>query len=325
MNASQKEVLLSSEMLKVVQIKVDSLKIPTEAWQATDFLPDFSSAHWREDVLALQERAKNLSGPLFMSLAGNMVTEEGLPNYLTWINQLDHIGDKSGDDSSPWAQWARGWTAEENKHGDLLHKYLYLSGRVDMRSIEETIGDFIRHGFNSNTNNCPYQSFAFTSFQERATRISHFRTGAFAKAAGDEALQKICNIIAVDEGKHEVVYQAFVEQLFELDPSRMMVAFMQTMQTGIVMPFKATGKDRYNFFSEVTEAVGIYTYSDYIEILEFLIKKWKIEEMGNLSSEAQAAQDYLCKLPLRYRKIQERKSSKKIEKIQRPLLWVQNI
>jgi acyl-[acyl-carrier-protein] desaturase len=24
------------------------------------------------------------------------------------------------------------WTSEENRHGDLLNKYLYLSGRVNM-------------------------------------------------------------------------------------------------------------------------------------------------------------------------------------------------
>jgi hypothetical protein len=27
----------------------------------------------------------------------------------------------------------RQWTGEENRHGDLLNKYLYLSGRVNMR------------------------------------------------------------------------------------------------------------------------------------------------------------------------------------------------
>ena len=34
---------------------------------------------------------------------------------------------------TPWARWTRGWTAEENRHGDLMNKYCYLSGRVNMR------------------------------------------------------------------------------------------------------------------------------------------------------------------------------------------------
>jgi acyl-[acyl-carrier-protein] desaturase len=37
-----------------------------------------------------------------------------------------------------WAQWVRQWTSEENRHGDLLNKYLYLSGRVNMREVEMT-------------------------------------------------------------------------------------------------------------------------------------------------------------------------------------------
>ncbi len=29
-----------------------------------------------------------------------------------------------------WAQWSRGWTAEEKRHGDVTRTYLYLSGRL---------------------------------------------------------------------------------------------------------------------------------------------------------------------------------------------------
>ena len=30
-------------------------------------------------------------------------------------------------------RWTRQWTAEENRHGDLMNKYCYLSGRVNMK------------------------------------------------------------------------------------------------------------------------------------------------------------------------------------------------
>lgn len=30
-------------------------------------------------------------------------------------------------------RWTRQWTSEENRHGDLMNKYIYLSGRVNMR------------------------------------------------------------------------------------------------------------------------------------------------------------------------------------------------
>ena len=52
-----------------------------------------------------------------------------------------------------------------------------------------------------------YLGYIYTSFQERATKISHGNTGRLAKAGGDETLGKICNLIAADEGRHEVAYQ----------------------------------------------------------------------------------------------------------------------
>lgn len=58
-----------------------------------------------------------------------MITEEALPSYHSMLNRLDEAGDRTGFDQGPWARWNRAWTAEENRHGDLLNKYLYLSGR----------------------------------------------------------------------------------------------------------------------------------------------------------------------------------------------------
>lgn len=56
------------------------------------------------------------------------------------------LQDEIGADEQAWAVWTRGWTAEENRHGDVLNKWLYLSGRVDMRSVESTIQRLIGSG-----------------------------------------------------------------------------------------------------------------------------------------------------------------------------------
>lgn len=323
MQGHQKEVLFSTEVLDVVQKKFEQCKSPQEAWAPTDFIPEFNpSSDWAKEITELQEKAKELSDPFFMALAGNMITEEGLPTFLTWINQNEHIGDKSGVDDHPWAKWARAWTAEENKHGDLLHKYLYLCGRVDMRAVEESIGDFLRNGFTTKTSNNPYRGMVFTSFQERATRISHSRLANDARKVGNDNLAKICQVVAADEGRHEAVYQSFVSEIFKQDPSNMMIAFLDTMKTGITMPLSATGSDTFSFFSEVTEAIGMYTYLDYIDILEFLNKRWNIESYEGLTPEATAAQEYLCKLPERLKRIATRKKPKDINSIERDLLWV---
>jgi acyl-[acyl-carrier-protein] desaturase len=58
-----------------------------------------------------------------------MVTEEALPTYMAMLNTLDGVRDETGAAATPWAKWTREWTAEENRHGDVMNKYMYLTGR----------------------------------------------------------------------------------------------------------------------------------------------------------------------------------------------------
>lgn len=122
------------------------LKHVEKSWQPTDFLPDSSSEGFHEQVKELRERCKEIPDDYFVVLVGDMITEEALPTYQTMINTLDGVRDETGASQTPWAIWTRAWTAEENRHGDLLNKYLYLSGRVDMRQIEKTIQYLIGSG-----------------------------------------------------------------------------------------------------------------------------------------------------------------------------------
>jgi acyl-[acyl-carrier-protein] desaturase len=69
--------------------------------------------------------------------------------------------------------------------GDLLNKYLYLTGRVNMRAIEVTIQKLIGSGMAPKTENNPYLGFVYTSFQERATKVSHGHTAHHAGELGD--------------------------------------------------------------------------------------------------------------------------------------------
>lgn len=36
---------------------------------------------------------------------------------------------------TPWGRWTRQWTAEENRHGDAMNKYMYLSGKVNLKVL----------------------------------------------------------------------------------------------------------------------------------------------------------------------------------------------
>lgn len=122
------------------------LKQVEKCWQPQDFLPDPASDGFHDQVKELRQRAKEIPDDYLVVLVGDMITEEALPTYQTMLNTLDGVRDETGASPSPWAVWTRAWTAEENRHGDLLNKYLYLTGRVDMRQIEKTIQYLIGSG-----------------------------------------------------------------------------------------------------------------------------------------------------------------------------------
>jgi len=49
-------------------------------------------------------------------------------------------------------------------------RYLWLTGKVNMRAVEVTIQNLIGSGMDPKTENNPYLGFIYTSFQERATK-----------------------------------------------------------------------------------------------------------------------------------------------------------
>ncbi|MED6209215.1 Stearoyl-[acyl-carrier-protein] 9-desaturase 6, chloroplastic [Stylosanthes scabra] len=256
-----------------------------QSWQPFDFLPDSSlpAEDFINKVRALKDRTAELPDDYLVVLVGNMITEDALPTYQTRINQLDGIADKTGSSTSPWAVWSRAWTAEENRHGDLLKTYLYLSGRVDMLMIERTIHYLIAAGMEWNLDKNPYMGLVYTSFQERATFISHGNMARLAKKNGDPTLSRICGTIAADEKRHENAYEKIVEKLLEVDPTVTLVAISNMMRKGITMPahLMQDGRDPHLFdhFSAVAQRLGVYTVADYADILEFLIERWKLEKI----------------------------------------------
>ena len=182
------------------------------------------------------QRASTLPDDHLVVLVGDMITEEALPTYMNMLNTLEGTKDKTGADATAWGKWTRMWTAEENRHGDLMNKYLYLTGKVNMKPIETTIQNLIGAGMNPKTENNPYLGFVYTSFQELATKISHGNTARFALEHGDEQLAKICGLIAADEGRHEIAYQRIIDEVMKRDPDGAVMAFADMMKKQIVMP-----------------------------------------------------------------------------------------
>ncbi|HZW78137.1 MAG TPA: acyl-ACP desaturase [Flavobacteriaceae bacterium] len=302
------------EVMQTVEKEVDSYidkyLIPVEEiWQPTDMLPNFQSENYMEEVHQIREEAKELGYDFWVVMVGDMVTEEALPTYESWLMDMEGV-DQHGRNG--WSKWIRHWTGEENRHGDTLNKYLYLSGRVNMREVEITTHHLINDGFEVGTGRDPYRNFVYTSFQELATNISHKRVAQLAKKKGNKMLFKMCNVIAGDEMRHHLAYRDFVKTIFNYDPSEMMLAFADMMKKKITMPAQnlrqSGGKmaSAFDDFSNAAQRLGVYTTFDYVDILQKLNDFWDISKISNLTDEAEKARDYLVRLPERMLRIAER-------------------
>jgi len=298
------------QMERFVAEKLEIFKPVRDHWQPSDLLPDLAAEDWRERAQELRAAAKGLSDEMLVVLVGDMITEEALPAYTAALNRQYGLLDKTGDAKNPWALWIRWWTAEENRHGDVLNRYLYLSGRVNMRELEISTQHLIRNGMNMMEGRDPYKTLVYTSFQERATKISHTNCGTLAQAAGVSALRKICVSIAADEGRHESGYKFFMGKIFELDPAGALLAFRDMMELKIRMPARLMdGEGEPALFEPyfvTAQRIGVYTALDYAKILEHLVEYWGVAGIRGMTGKAAAAQDYLCRLAPRYIKMAER-------------------
>ena len=311
MNSTQS--LTRSEVMLHIGKDVDHytsefLKPIESNWLASELLPLTSDSSFIADLKVIQEQAEGLSYDLLAVLVADTITEEALPTYETWLAGVNGIDQHN---NNGWMKWLRGWTAEENRHGDVLNRYLYLCGRINMKEFEASTQFLIADGFNNGAGSDPYRNFVYTSFQEMATNISHRRVATIAKQEGSNILSKLCGLVAADEARHAKAYKTFVTKIFEIDSNEMMLAFEDMMRQKIAMPAQYLREmgDKINTFSNFSDAaqrIGVYTSLDYVDILKSLIEEWEIDSIRGLNEQGEKARDYLMRLPDRLTRLSER-------------------
>ncbi|MEE1886004.1 acyl-ACP desaturase [Pedobacter flavus] len=311
----RREVLMYLE--KYMLEAMDTYLKPIDTnWQPADFLPDSTNENFYNSIKDLRASADNLSYDLVAVLIGDTITEEALPTYESWLTMVNGV---SRDEEGGWMKWVRHWTAEENRHGDVLNKYLYLSGRVNMRAMETSTQYLIADGFDIGTGHDPYRNFIYTSFQELATNVSHRRVASLAKKDGDALLSKMCGVIASDEARHAKAYKDFMSRIFEVDQNEAILAFEDMMRKKIVMPahfLREVGLNigqTFGHFTDAAQRLGVYTAVDYVEIMQSLLNEWKIDTLKDLNESGEKARDYLMNLPARLLRVAERMKNPTLE------------
>ena len=284
-------------------------------WQASELLPLTSDITFVADLKSIQEQASSHSYDLMAVLVADTITEEALPTYESWLSSVVGVDQQN---NNGWMKWLRGWTAEENRHGDVLNRYLYLCGRINMKEFEASTQFLIADGFNNGAGTDPYKNFIYTSFQELATNISHRRVATLAKKDGNNLLSKICGLVAADEARHARAYMNFVDRIFALDPNEMMLSFEHMMRQKILMPAQCMrelgGKlNTFANFSDAATRLEVYTSMDYIDILKALVVDWNIDSIKGLKENGEKARDFIMALPDRLTRIAERAAVPKVE------------
>jgi len=194
-----------------------------------------------------------------------------------------------------------------------------------MRAVESTIQHLISAGFSPRTAQDPYAGLVYTSFQERATKISHANVARLAASNGDENLARICRKIAGDESRHEQFYTRMMREVMRRDPERGVIVFREMMRRFIAMPGRlmTDGQNPALFeqFATVAQRLGVYTAQDYIDVLDHLIKTWDVANLS-VSGEAAAAQEALCNQCARLTRVSE--ASAKRQTVQTPIAcsWI---
>lgn len=322
MDAAQFDLLLGLE--PVLGALLAEYKTVEQCWQPSELLPDLTREDWPDEVRALRAEAARLGDDVLVLLVGNIVTEEALPSYQTALNRFAGMTDATGTETHAWARWSRAWTAEEQRHGSVTSTYLYLTGRVNLRAVEDTIQNLIRNGFDPRAGGDAYRGLAYVSFQERATKLCWTRLAKRAAEAGAPRLQRICGQVGADEARHERVYQTLLQHVVARAPEPALAALHDIWGHVIEMPARTMtdGRDRrlFEHFADLNQRTGVYTLADYAEILTHVVDAVGLPRLTGLSGEAAAQQEALCALPERFRALAQERQSRPSRAA--PFAWI---
>lgn len=286
------ETLAKVEVLADLEPLIDSLMVQHEAkrvlWFPSELLappPDTDPDKWVKD---LRKRAEGITFPMRVALSLNLLTEEGLPHFHRLL--AVYLGS-----DSIWTKWTNLWTAEEDRHGAILHDYMHDSRLVDNPVLEKMQFEYIKAGFEPAWDSDPYRVFVYTSLQERATQVSHANTGKLA-GVNEPVIGEVLSNVAKEEARHYVFYRTIFAEVLKRDPERALESAALLMPS-IDMP--GVNMPHFRDMADVIRRAGIYGPRDYLRIVEELIKFWKIDSITGLKEAGVKAQEKILAVPAR--------------------------
>ena len=292
MSSAKFEVL--NDLEPVVKDLMEKHETKRDLWWPSEILPADQGEDYDKFYRELRDRARGVSDSARVAIALNILTEEGLPHFHRLI--AEHLGS-----TTFWNLWNGLWTAEEDRHGNVLRDYVRDSRLLDFKVLERLQFDYIRAGFHPQWHRDPYRIFVYTSCQEKATQISHFNTGKLALQE-EPLLNFITQKISQDEARHYAFYMNVFREIVQRDPNEALLSASQIMPS-IDMPGISIAN--FNDYADVVRRSGIYGPRDYMKIIDQLISSWNIGVLTQLNELGRKAQEKIMSIPSRLEKVAE--------------------
>ncbi len=240
-----------------------------------DFDGPLNGAPWEVSQSSMSEVART-------ALVVNLLTEDNLPSYHREIYSA------FGPDGA-WGTWIGRWTAEEGRHATAIRDYLLTTRAVDPVALERERMSHMERGHAFAEELDMLHTVAYVSFQELATRISHRNTGRYTQ---DPLCEQLLARISLDENLHMVFYRNLLAAALELTPD-------QTVQAvwSVVENFEMPGYGMASFARRSLDIAlaGIYDLRSHRdEVLEPVLKYWKLFDLEGLSAPAEKARESLA-------------------------------
>lgn len=261
-------------------------------WFPSDLIGPKEGESPDDHVTTLRKRAEGIPDAARAALALNTLTEEGLPHFHRLL--ATHLGD-----DSHWRRWNNMWTAEEDRHGAVLHDYLRDTRLLNPRRMEQMQYEYIESGFHPEWDKDPYRVFVYTTLQERATQQSHSETGHVISEY-EPLLAEVLDNVAMDEARHFAFYRSVFEEILKRDPDQALHSASFIMPS-IEMP--GHSMPGFREIAEVIRRSGIYGPRDYMRIVQEQIQYWRIEAVTGLGEMGRKAQEKIMEIPDRLKRI----------------------
>ncbi len=290
------ETLAKMEVLADLEGVVHDLMEQHEAkrvlWFPSELLTPPPDTDPDAHLQLLRERAEGISLPARVALALNLLTEEGLPHFHRLL--AVYLGS-----TSFWSRWTNLWTAEEDRHGAVLHDYARDSRVLDNPVLERMQFEYLKAGFEPAWDRDPYRVFVYTTLQERATQVSHANTG---KLAGEyePTIGVVLSNVAKEEARHYTFYRTVFKEVLARDPDRGLLSAVEVMPS-IDMP--GVNMPHFREMADVIRRAGIYGAWEYKKIVEEQIKFWAIDTLDGLSEAGKKAQEKILSIPARLERV----------------------